>query len=160
PLQDETELAAVIDVSGADYTDLLEQTPMPMADSAPDDPAWLFYTSGTTGQPKGAILSHRNLGAMTHGYFTDVESIGPNDAILHAAPMSHGSGLYILPHVVAGAVQIVPESAGFDPDEIFALLQRYRGVSMFAAPTMVKRMVDAAATSAPDTQGLKTVVYG
>src|SRR5699024_1092646 len=56
--------------------------------------------------------------------------------------------------------QIVPESAGFDPDEIFALLQRYRGVSMFAAPTVVKRMVDAAATSAPDTQGLKTVVDG
>lgn len=151
---------SVIDVTTADYSELAAAAPVPAAQCKADDPAWLFYTSGTTGRPKGAILTHRNLAAMTQGYFTDVDTIGPGDAIVHAAPMSHGSGLYILPHVAAGALQIIPESGGFDPAEIFALLQSHCGVSLFAAPSMIKRMVDAAAAGPPDTSNLKTVVYG
>ena len=61
--------------------------------------------------------------------------------LLHAAPMSHGSGLYLVPHVMQG-IQVVPESGQFDPAEIFDLLETWREVSMFAAPTMVKRLVD------------------
>src|SRR6185436_16817843 len=71
---------------------------------------------------------------------------------------SHGSGLYILTHAAQGALNIVPESGGFDPSEIDSLLCAHRGVTMFAAPTMVKRLVDAA--SGADTRGLKTIVYG
>ena len=158
-------LAAPIDVGApgaptAAYGRLLETTPMAMVARASDDPAWLFYTSGTTGRPKGATLSHRNLLAMTLAYLADVDSIAPGDGILHAAPMSHGSGLYILPHVAAGAVQIVPESGGFDPEEIFALLRHYVGVTMFAAPTMVKRLVEHPAAAAGAPAGLKTIVYG
>jgi long-subunit acyl-CoA synthetase (AMP-forming) len=59
-----------------------------------DDLAWLFYTSGTTGSPKGAMLTHHNLLAMTMNFFADMASLGPEDVILHAAPLSHGSGLY------------------------------------------------------------------
>jgi len=129
-----------------------------------DDVAWLFYTSGTTGRPKGAMLTHQNLLAMTLSYFIDVDQISPLDSILHAAPMSHGSGLYILPHAAAGACQIIPESGGFDPVEMAELFRVHRGVTVFAAPTMVKRM----ATSLPETKGksgqpasgLKTIVYG
>ena len=69
--------------------------------------------------------------------------MAPGDAILHAAPLSHGSGLYVLPHVLAGAVNVVPESGGFDPDEIVALLAAWDRASFFAAPTMVKRLVRA-----------------
>jgi len=67
----------------------------------------------------------------------------PGDAILHPAPLSHGSGLYVLPHVLAGAVNVVPESGGFDADEIVALLAAWDRASFFAAPTMVKRLVGA-----------------
>jgi acyl-CoA synthetase (AMP-forming)/AMP-acid ligase II len=133
---------------------------IPLVDRAPDAPAWLFYTSGTTGRPKGATLTHRNLLAASLGYFSDVDAIGPGDAKLHAAPLSHGSGLYGLPHVAKAANQIIPESGHFDPAEIAALLQHWRGVSFFAAPTMVTRLTAHSAFAGADHSGLKTIIYG
>jgi long-chain acyl-CoA synthetase len=150
----------VIEAGSADWRALLAAAPMPCAEVSRDDTAWLFYTSGTTGRPKGARLSHGNLRAMTQGYFTDVDAIAPGDSIIHAAPMSHGSGLYSFAHVLAGACQVAPESGGFDAAEVFALARRYRGATLFAAPTIVKRMVDHAEAAGPDLSGIKTVVYG
>jgi long-chain acyl-CoA synthetase len=131
-----------------------------VADAAPDDLAWLFYTSGTTGRPKGVMITHRNLLAMTLCYFADVDAIGADDCIVHAAPMSHGSGLYGLPHVLRGAKQVIPASGGFEAAEILALARAHGGVAMFAAPTMVKRLVDHARAAHPPLDGIKTVVYG
>src|SRR3569623_542521 len=79
------------------------------------DLAWLFYTSGTTGRPKGAMLTHRVLAQASFAYATEVDSISPGDAILHAAPMSHGSGLYIMAHVARLGVQVVPDSGSVAP---------------------------------------------
>lgn len=135
-------------------------TPADVAERAPDDLAWLFYTSGTTGRPKGVAITQRNLQVMTLGYFTDVDAAAAGDAWLYAAPMSHGAGLYGLPHVVAGARHVVPESRGFDAAEILRLARRLRDVSMFAAPTMVRRLVEQAAGEGGDGDGIRTVVYG
>jgi long-chain acyl-CoA synthetase len=74
--------------------------------------------------------------------------------------MSHGSGLYAVPHLAAGAKQVIPESGGFDPAEIFDLMRAHRGVTFFAAPTMVKRLVEHPACDGADAANLKTVVYG
>ncbi|MDP2824811.1 MAG: AMP-binding protein [Sulfuritalea sp.] len=152
------EMIDVDNVSGPACAQLCAAAPMPIAPRAADDAAWLFYTSGTTGRPKGVTLTMRNLMAALLNYFSDVDSIAPGDAIIHAAPMSHGSGFYMLPHVARGGVNVVPESGGFDPAEIFALLKAHRGVTMFAAPTMVKRLVEHPGDA--DTSGLKTIVYG
>ena len=150
-------LAEVVEIGDAAWQGLFA-APLALVERAATDPAWLFYTSGTTGRPKGVTLTMRNLMAMVLNYFADVDAIAPGDAILHAAPMSHGSGIYMLPHVAHGALNIVPESGGFEPGEIFELLRAHRGVTLFAAPTMVKRLVEHRDTDA--LPGLKTIVYG
>jgi long-chain acyl-CoA synthetase len=125
-----------------------------------DDLAWLFYTSGTTGRPKGAMLTHGNMMEQTLAYFAEIEAVGSGDSVLHAAPMSHGSGCYGLPFVAMGAKTVIPESAGFDPEEIAQLLSAHRNVSFFAAPTMVSRLVNDGGFAAADNRGLRTIIYG
>jgi long-chain acyl-CoA synthetase len=90
----------------------------------------------------------------------DVESIGVGDALLHPAPLSHGSGLYVIPHVLAAAVNVVPESGGFDPGEIAALLESWDRACFFAAPTMLKRLVGHAALGQARLDRLKSIVVG
>jgi long-chain acyl-CoA synthetase len=153
-------LEAAVVAPGERWDRLTTSSPMPFVDRQPEDPAWLFYTSGTTGQPKGATLTHRNLLVMSLSYFADIDPVAPQDSVLHAAPISHGSGLYGLPHVARGAVSVVPHSGGVDGDEIAALLQRWPEMTFFAAPTMVKRLAGDPAVAAADLTHLKTIVYG
>jgi acyl-CoA synthetase (AMP-forming)/AMP-acid ligase II len=127
---------------------------------APDDLAWLFYTSGTTGRPKGAMLTHRNLLMASLSYYADLDHVETRDAILHAAPLSHGSGIYALPFIAQAANNILPESHSFDPAEVTALLAQHERVSFFAAPTMVMRLVNDPVFAASDNRGLDTIVYG
>lgn len=124
-----------------------------------DDLTWLFYTSGTTGKPKGVMLTAGNLSAMTLSYFADVDDVHSHDAALYAAPMSHGAGLYNFMHVIRGARHVVPLSGGFDADEILTLAPQLQSVSMFAAPTMVRRLVDRAKARGEDGKGIRTIVY-
>ena len=125
-----------------------------------DDLAWLFYTSGTTGRPKGVMLSHGNLVAMSLCYLADVDPVTADDAALYAAPLSHGAGLYNFIHVRMGARHVIPVSGGFDPDEVLMLGRQLGNVAMFAAPTMVRRLVDAAKRRGETGEGLRTIVYG
>jgi long-chain acyl-CoA synthetase len=154
-------LQRVIEAGSRDYLALQRSAAnVSVYPAKADDVAWLFYTSGTTGRPKGVMITHRNILCMTRCYFADVDTISARDCLLHAAPMSHGSGMYNFPHMVAAANQVIPESGHFDPAEIFALSKRWPGMTLFAAPTMVKRLVAHASERAPNLDGLKTIVYG
>ena len=140
------------------YENLFTDKTTSIRQAEPDDLAWLFYTSGTTGRPKGAMLSHRSLYTMALAYHSDIDPACSRDAIIHAAPMSHGSGIYMVPHVLAAACNIIPESGSFDPHEIFRLANVWPGTSLFAAPTMVNRMTTCSADS--PNPGFRAIIYG
>lgn len=148
-----------IEAGSETYAELLAAAPIiaPVT-VAPADLAWLFYTSGTTGQPKGAMLSNRNLLAMANAYFADIDQLGPDDTMVVAAPASHGAGLYMLAALLKGArVLIAP---GFDIHMIESALHRYRKVSLFAVPTIVNRLVAAWKGRALPIENLRCIVYG
>ena len=125
-----------------------------------EDLAWIFYTSGTTGRPKGVMLTHANLVAMAMCFHADVVSVDHQDAIIHVAPLSHGSGLYAIPMWMKGALQVIPPSGGFDEAELFGLIERIERINLFASPTIVKRMVNYANDVCPPLENLKTVIVG
>ncbi len=106
------------------------------------------------------MISAANLVAMSLSYLVDVDDVSREDAALYAAPMSHGAGLYNFVHVLRGARHVVPESGGFDPGEILDLARRLRNVSMFAAPTMVKRLIEHSRRTGGTGDGIRTIVYG
>ncbi|MEW6479518.1 MAG: AMP-binding protein [Pseudomonadota bacterium] len=161
-----TGLDGVMDVDSAECDAWInEGDGLPdIEERTPDDTAWLFYTSGTTGRPKGVMITHRNLLTMGLGYFNDVDHVAAQDAIAYAAPMSHGAGIYAIPHLMAGARHVVPASGGFDAAELFGLGRQLGPLSLFAAPTIVKRIVDEAEAQGltPEQcgQSFKTIVYG
>lgn len=125
-----------------------------------DDVAWLFYTSGTTGRPKGVMLTHRNLSAMATCYALDVDAVLSGDHSLYAAPMSHGAGLYHLQFTRVGACHVIPASRGFDPAEIRSLAQTLGNLVFFAAPTMVKRLIAESEAAGYRGEGIRTIIYG
>jgi len=125
-----------------------------------DHVAWLFYTSGTTGQPKGAMLTHGVLLAMTMNFYADISPLSPDDAVLHAAPLSHGSGLYALPNTAKAANNVILETRSFDPKVVCETIQRRKITNMFAAPTMVKMLVSYPDIGKYDLSSLKCLNYG
>ncbi|MSQ18916.1 MAG: long-chain fatty acid--CoA ligase [Betaproteobacteria bacterium] len=153
--------ARTIDIASSRYQQIARSVgEASIAWNVPDDLAWLFYTGGTTAQPKGVMLSHRNLLAMTLCYFADVDAIGAETCMIHTAPMSHGSGLYALPHFTAASTQVIPESGAFDPAEVRALATHWRNATMLADPTMIRQFVAALRVTQPDIAQLKTIVCG
>jgi long-chain acyl-CoA synthetase len=151
-------LERLIRIGSREYEALFSADPVPVTSRDGNDLAWLFYTSGTTGRPKGAMLTHRVLYWASHAYAAEVDEIRPGDPTLHAAPLSHGTGLYVMPHVARLGVNVIPESGGFEPQEIFELIAQWPRASMFAAPTMIKRLVDCPADCR--AENIRTIIWG
>jgi long-chain acyl-CoA synthetase len=150
----------VISVDGPTYGSLVAAEPMEPAEVEPQDPAWLFYTSGTTGRPKGATLTHRNLQVLAVTHYADIDSMRSTDTMIHAAPLSHGCGLWSIASIGRAANNVVLESGSYDPGEVCRLLERWPSVSMYHAPTMVKRLINCREIGSTDTRNLNTLIYG
>ena len=130
-------------------------------DVAPEDPSWLFYTSGTTGRPKGATWTHRTISVVVMNYLADVHNIQPREVVLHAAPMSHGSGIVALPAVARGAEQVIFAPKSFDPKALFAQIERDRVSHIaFLAPTQIVKMLEEHVEGEFDLSSLRAICYG
>ena len=153
-------LKHVISVQGHEFRQMQMSDPSELVHCETAEPAWLFFTSGTTGRPKAATLTHRNLLMMTLSYLADIQHVTPHHAIFHAAPMSHGTGLLAIPHLAKGSPNVLLESRSLDHSEIFETLGTYRNVTMYHTPTMVKRLTNHPQLATAPLQNLDCVFYG
>lgn len=130
-------------------------------DAAPEDLCWLFYTSGTTGKPKGAMWNHRMVRCVIMNYLADLHNIQPGEMVLHCAPMSHGSGIVALPAVARGAVNAISDSASFDVDALLATVERLKVSHIaFMAPTQIVKMLEDYVPGRHDISTLTAICYG
>ena len=133
---------------------------MPLADVEYDDPCWFFFTSGTTGRPKAAVLTHGQMGFVVTNHLADLmPGMGPDDASLVVAPLSHGAGIHQLVQVARGVKSVLPGGERFDPADAWAMVERWRVSNMFTVPTILKMLVEHPAVDAVDHRSLRHVIY-
>jgi long-chain acyl-CoA synthetase len=126
-----------------------------------EDVCWLFYTSGTTGKPKGAIWNHRMVARVIMNYLADLHNIQPGEMVLHCAPMSHGSGIVALPAVARGATNAITETASFDVDHLLATVERLKVSHIaFMAPTQIVKLLEDHVPGRHDLSSLQAICYG
>lgn len=130
-----------------------EDLPTPAA----DDIAALLYTSGTTGMPKGAALTHRNWVAMVRNSLVEMPNIDDSDVVLHVAPLSHFSGYVSTTCFARGTSHIVAST--FDPHETLHLLETERVTVLPLVPSMINMLLLAAEESGVPPHDLRCVVY-
>ncbi len=130
------------------------------ADVDYDDPCWFFYTSGTTGRPKAAVLTHGQMAFVVTNQLADLmPGTGPEDASLVVAPLSHGAGVHALPQVARGAKTVLLPGERFDEAEAWALVERHRISNLFTVPTILTRLVRHPAVDRVDHSSLRYVIY-
>jgi acyl-CoA synthetase (AMP-forming)/AMP-acid ligase II len=152
---------------GLDYEELLaaaSPAPAPRRPTALDELVSLNYSSGTTGRPKGCMRTLANRLASMRDMLVDLfeGGLGPGDVWLHSGPLTHASGLFVLPHLAAGACQVVLRR--FDPAAVLDLVERHRVTGTVLVPTMVERVI-AEGRAAPgrlagrDVSSLRRMAY-
>jgi acyl-CoA synthetase (AMP-forming)/AMP-acid ligase II len=148
---------------GEDYEALVaayQNRAVPVAEVERDDPCWFFFTSGTTGRPKAAVLTHGQMAFVVTNHLCDLmPGTTHRDASLAVAPLSHGAGIHALTQVARGAKTVILAGDRFDPEEAWRLIERWRVTNMFTVPTILKMLVEHTAVDKYDHASLRYVIY-
>jgi acyl-CoA synthetase (AMP-forming)/AMP-acid ligase II len=125
-----------------------------------DDPCWFFFTSGTTGRPKAAVLTHGQMAFVITNHLCDLmPGTGPRDASIVVAPLSHGAGVHQLVQVAHGVKTILPASEKLDVPGIWQLVEQWKVSNLFTVPTILKMLVEDPAVDRFDHSSLRYVIY-
>ncbi len=154
-------LVVIGDGDGLPYERLLAaQSDAPLLLSCdPDSLVSLNYSSGTTGKPKGAMRTHRNRFASLVNMDVDVLGEAPDggDVYVHAGPITHTSGLFVLPFFAAGAAQIILPT--WDPEALIDAIENRGATHTALVPTMVSRLLALPGCDPIRLRGLKMLGY-
>jgi fatty-acyl-CoA synthase len=125
-----------------------------------DDPCWFFFTSGTTGRSKAAVLTHGQMTFVVTNHLADLTpGTTEQDASLVVAPLSHGAGVHQLMQTARGAKTVLLPTERFDITEAYRLIQAHRVTNLFTVPTILKMMVEHPAVDKFDHSSLRHVIY-
>ncbi|MFG1351832.1 acyl-CoA synthetase [Xanthobacter autotrophicus] len=131
-----------------------------VADVEHDDPCWFFFTSGTTGRPKAAVLTHGQMAFVITNHLCDLMPATTNaDASLVVAPLSHGAGVHQLVQVARAVKTILLPSEKFDAAEAWRLVEQWRVTNMFTVPTITKLLAEHPSVNTYDHSSLRYVIY-
>jgi acyl-CoA synthetase (AMP-forming)/AMP-acid ligase II len=150
---------------GTGSVEALSSSPLPAdrpheATVFPGDPCWYFFTSGTTGRPKAAVLTHEQMGFVVTNHLCDLmPGMTEQDVSLVVAPLSPGAGVHLLPQVAAGAASVLPTTLKLDPAEVWRLVAEERVTNMFTVPTILKLLVEHPDVAHRDHSSLRHVIY-
>ena len=124
-----------------------------------NDLCHLAYTSGTTGNPKGAMMTHKRfLTVISRMYMSPIRDPIPTDIMLHIAPLTAASNNMILPHFIKGAANAAPPSA--DPADIFQTIERIGATTTLLVPTLINIFLNHPEIDNYDLSSMHTIYYG
>ncbi|TCM49683.1 fatty-acyl-CoA synthase [Rhizobium sp. PP-F2F-G48] len=125
-----------------------------------DDPCWYFYTSGTTGRPKAAVLTHGQMTFVVNNHNGDLfPGTTQEDRSIVVAPLSHGAGVHQLCQVARGATTILLPSDKLDIPQFWGLVETWKVSNLFTVPTIVKMLVEDPSVDQHDHSSLRYVIY-
>ena len=130
------------------------------ADVLDDDAALMCYTSGTTGRPKGAVLTHRNLVASTLSWIHEMRA-GAADVWLSGQPLFHIGGINgLMPFLVLGATVIITPTSSFDPEVALRLIDEHRVTMCIFVPTQWAAVCSSDSVTRIDPRRLRVAMWG
>ncbi|WP_081654992.1 class I adenylate-forming enzyme family protein [Amycolatopsis orientalis] len=140
------------------FQDLFPEREAEPAEVWPGDLAWMPYTSGTSGKPKGVVHTHRSLLSIIRNVLVELPGAASSDVLAHTAPLTHLSGYAMLAYFMRGASQLALDR--FDAEELAALVEKHRVTVLPLVPTMINLMLPVLESGKYDVSSVHTVLYG